>query len=101
MQAVALIGMPEARIILAQCATYLATAKKSTASYDGISQALSDVQNLPWDPIPLHLRNPVNKVVKVEGYGAGHVRYPWREETKAEQEYMPANLKGKKYYQAP
>lgn len=116
MQAVALIGMPEARIILAQCATYLATAKKSTASYDGISLALSDVQQLPWDPIPLHLRNPVNKVVKAEGYGAGHIRYPWKvtntsdlsaeeagheDHHTVQQEYLPANLKGKKYYQAP
>jgi putative ATPase len=104
MQAVALIGMPEARIILAQCATYLATAKKSTASYDGISLALSDVQQLPWDPIPLHLRNPVNKVVKAEGYGQGHVRYPWKEEGEGRQviqNYLPTNLKDKKYYQAP
>jgi putative ATPase len=116
MQAVALIGMPEARIILAQCATYLATAKKSTASYDGISLALSDVQQLPWDPIPLHLRNPVNKVVKAEGYGVGHIRYPWKmtntsnlstdeagheDHHTVQQEYLPANLKGKKYYQAP
>lgn len=100
-QAVALIGMPEARIILAQCATYLATAKKSTASYDGIEAALSDVRNLPWDSIPLHLRNAVNKVVKAEGYGKDHVRYPWKEEAKGkvvEQEYLPNNLKGKKYY---
>ncbi len=104
MQAVALIGMPEARIILAQCATFLATAKKSTASYDGISLALSDVQNLPWDPIPLHLRNAVNKVVKAEGYGLGHIRYPWKEEEKGNtvtQEYLPANVKGEKYYKAP
>ena len=104
MQAVALIGMPEARIILAQCATYLATAKKSTASYDGISLALSDVQNLPWDPIPLHLRNAVNKVVKAEGYGDGHIRYPWKEEEKGNtvtQEHLPTNVKGKKYYKVP
>lgn len=101
MQSVKLIGMPEARIILAQCATYLATAKKSTASYVGISEALHDVETMSADPIPLHLRNPVNKVVEKEGYGEGHVRYPWQEEKKGnkiEQEYMPANLKGKKYY---
>ncbi|HNQ31221.1 MAG TPA: replication-associated recombination protein A [Candidatus Woesebacteria bacterium] len=101
MQAVHMIGMPEARIVLAQCATYLATAKKSTASYVGISEALHDIENLPLDPIPLHLRNPVNKVMKKEGYGAGHVRYPWQEQKEGEtveQEYMPKNLKGKKYY---
>ena len=101
MQAVSQIGMPEARILLAQCATYLATAKKSTASYDGIGAALADVTNTILDPIPLHLRNAVNSVVKQEGYGEGHVRYPWKEEVsegQVKQEYMPANLKGKKYY---
>jgi putative ATPase len=101
MQAVSQIGMPEARILLAQCATYLATAKKSTASYDGISEALSDVEGKILDSIPLHLRNPVNKVVKGEGYGQGHVRYPWKEEKQGrevDQEYMPSNLRGKKYY---
>ena len=101
MQAVHMIGMPEARIILAQCATYLATAKKSTASYVGIEEALHDIATMPLDPIPLHLRNAVNKVVKNEGYGAGHIRYPWQEEKggrKVDQEYMPKNLKGKKYY---
>ncbi|MEI6327567.1 MAG: replication-associated recombination protein A [Candidatus Roizmanbacteria bacterium] len=101
MQAVALIGMPEAKIILAQCATYLATAKKSTASYDGIEAALADVKGLPWDSIPLHLRNAVNSVVKAEGYGKDHVRYPWKAERDGQtvdQEYLPENLKGKKYY---
>lgn len=101
MQAVAQIGMPEARIILAQCATYLATAKKSTASYDAISMALADVEDKILDSIPLHLRNPVNKVVKSEGYGQDHIRYPWKVEKEGggvSQEYMPANLVGKKYY---
>jgi putative ATPase len=101
MQAVHMIGMPEARIILAQCATYLATAKKSTTSYVGISEALHDIATMSLDPIPLHLRNAVNNVVKNEGYGAGHIRYPWQEEKegrKIDQEYMPKNLKGKRYY---
>ncbi len=101
MQAVHMIGMPEARIVLAQCATYLATAVKSTASYVGIEEALADIQHMPLDPIPLHLRNSVNSVVKQEGYGAGHIRYPWQEERKGksvDQEYMPKNMKGKKYY---
>jgi putative ATPase len=101
MQAVHMIGMPEARIILAQGATYLATAKKSTASYVGISEALHDIATMPLDPIPLHLRNAVNKVVKAEGYGKGHIRYPWQQEKEGkqvDQEYMPKNLEGKKYY---
>lgn len=101
MQAVHMVGMPEAQIILAQCATYLATAKKSTASYDGINSALQDLEQKKLEPIPLHLRNASNKVTKEQGYGNNHVRYPWKAEKegkKVEQEYMPNNLKGKKYY---
>lgn len=102
MQACHMIGMPEASLILAQTATYLATAKKSIASTTGISEALSDIDEENLDPIPLHLRNPSNKVMKGAGYGKGHTRYPWMEERKTgekvEQEYMPKNLKDKKYY---
>jgi putative ATPase len=102
MQAVHMIGWPEASLILAQAATYLATAKKSIASTEGITAALSDIDEENLDPIPLHLRNPENKVMKNLGYGQGHVRYPWLAEKqtgkKTIQEYMPKNLKGRKYY---
>ncbi len=101
MQAVHMVGMPEAKIILAQTATYLATAKKSTASYNGISEAMHDIETIRLESIPMHLRNPSNKVMKEQGYGEGHVRYPWQEEKKGnevKQEYMPKNLVGKKYY---
>ena len=102
MQAVHMIGMPEASLILSQTATYLATAKKSIASTEGISQAMQDIDKENLDPIPLHLRNPLNKVMKSLGYGKGHVRYPWlvAKETgkKIIQEYLPKNLKGRKYY---
>ncbi|MBI4974133.1 replication-associated recombination protein A [Candidatus Roizmanbacteria bacterium] len=102
MQAVHMIGWPEAGLILAQAATFLATAKKSIASTTGIQQALSDIDEQNLDPIPLHLRNASNKVMKGLGYGQGHVRYPWAQEKetgkKISQEYMPKNLKGKKYY---
>jgi putative ATPase len=97
-----MIGMPEASLILAQTATYLATAKKSIASTEGISAALSDIDEENLDPIPLHLRNPANRVMKSFGYGKDHTRYPWlvQKETgkKVEQEYMPKNLRGRKYY---
>lgn len=101
MQAVHMVGMPEAQIILAQCATYLATAKKSIASYAGLMEALHDLENMKLDPIPLHLRNASNQVMKEVGYGKGHVRYPWmaeREGATVNQEYLPKNLVGKKYY---
>src|SRR3989344_4499810 len=102
MEAVHMIGMPEASLILAQTATYLASAKKSIASTEGISVALSDIEEENLNPIPLHLRNPANKVMKSFGYGKGHTRYPWQVEqetgVKVNQEYMPKNLKGRKYY---
>lgn len=101
MQAVHMVGMPEAQIILAQTATYLATAKKSTASYAGLMEAMHDIENMKLEAVPMHLRNPSNKVMKQQGYGAGHVRYPWKEERqgkKVDQEYMPKNLVGKRYY---
>ncbi len=102
MQAVHMIGMPEAQLILAQTATYLATAKKSISATMGIGAAMSDIDEEKLEPIPLHLRNAANKVMKKLDYGKGHVRYPWLVEhetgSKVKQEYMPKNLVGKKYY---
>ncbi len=102
MQACHMIGMPEASLILAQTATYLATAKKSIASTNGIMSAMKDIDEENLDPIPLHLRNASNKVMKQAGYGHGHVRYPWLVEKqsgkKIIQQYLPKNLAGKKYY---
>ena len=103
MQAIHMIGMPEATLILAQCATYLSECPKSIASTDAISKALSDVKNIPLDPIPLHLRNAPTKLMKEMNYGKGHIRYPWMEENQNKKilEYMPKNLIGKKYYKNP
>jgi len=103
MQAVHMIGLPEAQLILAQTATYLATAKKSIASTAGISAAMSDIDENNLPPIPMHLRNPANKVMKKLGYGKGHTRYAWKVERetgkKVKQSYMPEKLKGRKYYE--
>jgi len=102
MQACHMIGWPEAGLILAQTATYLATAKKSIASTNGIMTAMGDIDEKNLDPIPLHLRNASNKLMRSLGFGQGHIRYPWKVERetgrKIVQEYMPKNLKGKKYY---
>jgi putative ATPase len=101
-QAVHMIGMPESGLILAQTATYLATAKKSLSSSTALWEAMKDIDEENLDPIPLHLRNASNKVMEQFNYGKGHVRYPWLVEkekgTKVEQEYLPKNLRGKKYY---
>ncbi len=97
MQAVHMVGMPEAGIILAQTATYLATASKSRASYDGLQAALKDIDEKRLEPVPLHLRNPVADLMKDLGYGKG---YMWSDDPKFQKslEFMPQNLKGKKYY---
>jgi putative ATPase len=103
MQAVSQIGMPESQLILAQTAVYLAQCPKSIASSTGLFAALSDVENLPLDMIPLHLRNASSKLMKELGYAKGHVRYPWQEERitgkKIKQQYLPDNIKDRKYYE--
>ncbi len=103
MQAVHMVGMPESTLILSHVTSYLSEAPKSIASTTAISKALSDIKNIPLDPIPLHLRNAPTKMMKEMGYGKGHIRYPWMDENSDKKilEYMPKNLIGKKYYQDP
>ncbi len=104
MQAVHMIGMPEAAIILAQTATYLATCPKSTASYDGLMLAIRDIEIDRLEPVPLHLRNAQTKLMRDLGYGRGHIRYPYKNKELSEKiklEYMPKNLVNKKYYTDP
>ena len=96
--AVNYVGMPEARIILAQTATYLASAPKSNASYRAIEQAWEDVRNLPNLPVPLHIRNAPTKLMKDLDYGK---EYKYSHEFDGhfvEQQYLPDNLKDKLYY---
>ena len=100
MQAVHMVGMPEAGIILSQCATYLATAPKSRTSYDGLMAAMADIDEKRLEPVPLHLRNAVTNLMKDLGYGKG---YKWTDEKEFHKklEFLPENLKGKKYYRNP
>ncbi|MCI0707958.1 MAG: replication-associated recombination protein A, partial [Ignavibacteriae bacterium] len=67
--AIDLVGMPEAQLILAQTATYLASAPKSNASLIAIARASEDVKNLPNLPVPLHIRNAPTKLMEQLGYG--------------------------------
>ena len=98
MQAVNMIGMPEARIILAEAAVYVANCKKSNATYLGINKALEDVANQDTGEIPMHIRNaPIEKLREL-GYNEGY-KYPhdypghW-----VEQQYLPDKMLGTKYY---
>jgi putative ATPase len=97
MQAVHMIGMPEAGIILAQVTTYLATSKKSRASYNGLNMALADIDEKRLEPVPLQLRNASTKLMKDLGFGKG---YAWTDETEfhKEIEFLPKNLKNRHYY---
>lgn len=92
------IGMPEARIILSQCATYLATAPKSNAAYQAIDNALADVEKEPLYAVPLHLRNAPTSYMKNIGYGTKY-RYPHSYPGHFLQEdYLPKEMKGRQYY---
>ncbi|MBI5730767.1 MAG: replication-associated recombination protein A [Ignavibacteriales bacterium] len=92
------IGMPEGRIILSQCATYLASSPKSNASYFAIDNALTDAKNLPQYQVPIHLRNAPTKLMKELGYGKEY-KYPHSFENNFIQEnYLPEELKNKQYY---
>jgi putative ATPase len=96
--AVEKIGMPESRIILSQCATYLASSPKSNAAYMAIDSALNDVKNNPQYQVPLHLRNAPTKLMKELGYGKDY-KYPHSFENHfLEEGYLPEELKNKQYY---
>ncbi len=92
------VGMPEAQLILAQTAAYLASAPKSNASYLAIKQASEDVRNLPNLPVPLHLRNASTKLMEDLGYGKEYKYSHDFDGHFTEQQYLPDNLKDKVYY---
>ena len=98
MQAVHMIGMPEARIILSQAATYVAISKKSNATYLGINKALEDVENKDTGEIPMHIRNAPAEGMEKLGYGQGYL-YPHEFPGHyVEQQYLPDKMLGTKYY---
>ena len=97
-QAVALIGMPEARIILAEATIAVATAPKSNASYNAINSALADVDAGHIGAVPLHLRNAPTKLMKEWGNHEGYrYAHDWPGAV-APQQYMPDELVGREYY---
>jgi putative ATPase len=97
-EAVNKIGYPEARIILSQCATYLASSQKSNASYMAIGEALNAVKTHGDLPVPLHIRNAPTKLMKDMNYGKGYKYSHEGEGNFLEQEYLPEKIKGNKFY---
>lgn len=90
------LGMPEANVILAQAVAYLARATKSNALYTAYQEVQKDIAEKPLYPVPFHIRNASTKLIKEVGYGEGYKYNPDFKEP-VEQDYLPIELKGKKY----
>lgn len=97
-QAVTMIGYPEARIILSQCTTYLASSAKSNAAYMAINNALSVVNKTGDLPVPMNIRNAPTKMMKEMGYNKGYEYSHDYEGNFSPQEYLPEQIKGMKLY---
>ena len=94
------IGWPEGRIILSECAVYLATSPKSNSAYIAIDAALEEVNRSGNLPVPLHLRNAPTKLMKELGYGK---EYQYAHDYKnhfSDQQYLPDGLSGKRFWKA-
>lgn len=97
-QAVNVIGYPEARIILSQCATYMASSAKSNAAYEAINEAQALVKQTGDLPVPLHIRNAPTKLMKELGYGKEYKYSHGYENNFSEQEYLPDQVSGTKLF---
>lgn len=97
-QAVSTIGYPESRILLSQCAIYLATSPKSNASYMAIGKAQQIVKQTGDLPVPLHLRNAPTKLMKELGYGEEYKYSHDYDNNFADQEFLPDEIKNTSFY---
>ena len=98
MQAVHQVGMPEARIILAEAVCVVANSRKSNSAYLAINNAIEDVHNMDVGEVPMHIRNAPVKEMEKDGY---HVGYKYPHDYPGgivEQQYLPDEIKDKKYY---
>ena len=98
-QAVATIGHPESRILLSQCAVYLATSPKSNSSYMAINNALEMVRNTGDLSVPLHLRNAPTKLMKDLNYGKDYKYSHNYENNFVNQEFLPTEIANTKFYE--
>jgi putative ATPase len=97
-EAVNVIGMPEARIILSQTVIYLATSAKSNASISAIDAAMALVRQTGDLPVPLHLRNAPTRLMKNIGYGKDYKYAHSYEGNFTDQDFLPDEIKGTKLY---
>ncbi|MBI9066447.1 MAG: replication-associated recombination protein A [Salinivirgaceae bacterium] len=92
------IGMPEGRIILSECAIYLATSAKSNSAYEAINLAYAEIKNYGDLPVPLHLRNAPTKLMKELGYGTDYKYSHAYKGNFADQDFLPEKIKNKTLY---
>ena len=92
------IGYPEARIILSQCAIYLATSAKSNSAYSAIDEALALVKSTGDLPVPLHIRNAPTKLMKELGYAKDYKYAHSYEKNFIEQDFLPQEVKTHRFY---
>ncbi|MBV6645428.1 MAG: replication-associated recombination protein A [Cyclobacteriaceae bacterium] len=97
-QAVNVIGYPEARIILSQCVTYLASSAKSNASYQAINEAQREIQKSGDLSIPMQIRNAPTKLMKEKGYGQGYQYAHAHDGNFVDIEFLPEEIAGTKFY---
>ena len=98
MQSVAAIGLPESRIILSQCATYLACSPKSNSAYQAINKAMASVKETGNASVPLDLRNAPTQLMKSMGYGADYKYAHEFDKNFVIQEFLPEGLENTKFY---
>lgn len=98
MQAVAAIGLPESRIILSQCSTYLACSPKSNSAYQAINKAMASVKETGNASVPLDLRNAPTQLMKSMGYGADYKYAHEFDKNFVIQEFLPEGLENTKFY---
>ena len=96
-QAVQIIGLPEAKIVLAQATLFMATSPKSNSAYKAIQEATHDVQNMELEPVPLHLRNAITRLDQQMKHGESY-KYPHDYNNHVAQDYLPNKLRNKSYY---
>jgi putative ATPase len=96
--AIDFLGMPEAALALAQAVAYLALAAKSNALYTAYGEVLEDVEKTAAEPVPLHIRNAVTKLMKQVGYGKGYQYAHDLEDKVADMQCLPDNLRDRQYY---
>lgn len=93
------LGSPEGELALAEAVIYLASAPKSNRAYAAFTKALKDVEASPFEPVPLHLRNPETSLMKELGYGKDYQYAHDFEWATTDMETFPERLRGRKYYE--